>query len=46
MGGPEDLFVTRKGMGLVNMAFSDEDISSLKGNLGIGKLVMSLILGQ
>jgi amidophosphoribosyltransferase len=36
MGGANDTFVTRKGMGLVSNAFSDEDITSLKGNLGIG----------
>ncbi|BFZ14466.1 hypothetical protein BsWGS_17505 [Bradybaena similaris] len=35
-GGPNDDFITRKGMGLVNQAFSDEDITNLKGNLGIG----------
>ncbi|KAI8799193.1 amidophosphoribosyltransferase [Biomphalaria glabrata] len=36
MGGPNDTFVTRKAMGLVNGAFSDDDIVILKGNLGIG----------
>lgn len=36
MGGLNDPFVTRKAMGLVNGAFTDEDIINLKGNLGIG----------
>ncbi|GFN81613.1 Amidophosphoribosyltransferase [Plakobranchus ocellatus] len=35
-GGPNDPFVTRKAMGLVNSAFSKDDIATLQGNLGIG----------
>ncbi|CAG5135409.1 unnamed protein product [Candidula unifasciata] len=35
-GGPEDVFITRKAMGLVNAAFSEDDIANLKGTLGIG----------
>ncbi|XP_059169351.1 amidophosphoribosyltransferase-like isoform X2 [Physella acuta] len=34
--GQSDRFCVRKAMGLVNSAFSDEDIASLKGDLGIG----------
>lgn len=35
-GGPNDQFVTRKAMGLVNSGFSRDDIATLQGNLGIG----------
>lgn len=36
LGGPKDKFITKKGMGLVNSAFTEDDISQLKGNLGVG----------
>ena len=38
-GGPNDHFVTRKAMGLVNSSFSKDDIATLQGNLGIGMLL-------
>lgn len=43
-GGPEDVFVTRKAMGLVNAAFSEEDIANLKGTLGIGNAFLLFVI--
>merc|ERR1719239_600207 len=35
-GKPGDKFLSKRGMGLVNTAFNEEDLAQLKGNLGIG----------